>query len=73
MLSNKGSKSMYIKLLVLFYTMTQLPINCILMGFNNLFYVWSQINYIWSLENYFKMTEILGVITFYTICSSNFP
>jgi hypothetical protein len=32
MLSNKGSKSMYIKLLVLFYTMTQLPINCILMG-----------------------------------------
>jgi hypothetical protein len=32
LLSNKGSKSMFIKLLVYFYTKIQLLINCILMG-----------------------------------------
>jgi hypothetical protein len=72
MLSNKGSKSMYIKLLVLSHTMTQLPINCMLMGLITYFMFEAQINYMWSLENYFKMSEILGDITFYTICSSNF-
>jgi uncharacterized membrane protein YesL len=73
MLSNKGSKSMYIKLLMLFYTMTQLPINRILMGLITYFMFEAQINYMWSLENYFKMSEILGVSTFYTICNSNLP
>ncbi len=32
LLSNKASKSMFIELLVYFYTMIQLSINCILMG-----------------------------------------
>jgi hypothetical protein len=32
MLSNKGFKSMFIKVLMCFYIMIKLPINCILMG-----------------------------------------
>jgi hypothetical protein len=32
LLQNRSSKSMFIKLLVYFYTMIQLPINCILMA-----------------------------------------
>jgi hypothetical protein len=31
-----------------------------------------QINYMWSLKK-FKVSEILHVTTFYTICSPNFP
>jgi hypothetical protein len=42
------------------------------MGLITYFMFEAQINYMWSLENYFKMSEILGDITFYTICSSNF-
>jgi len=63
---------MFIKLLVYFYTMIQLPINCKLMGLITYFMFEVQINYMWSLEN-FKLGEILHVTIFYTICSPNFP
>jgi hypothetical protein len=72
MFSNKGSKSMFIKLLVYFYTMIQLPINCILMDLITYFMSGVQINYMWSLKK-FKVSEILCVTIFYIICSSNFP
>jgi len=62
---------MFMKLLLYFYTMIQLPINCILMGLK-IYYIFEvQINYMWSLKN-FKMSEILHVIIFYIICSPNF-
>jgi hypothetical protein len=62
---------MFVKLLVYFYTMIQLPINCILMGFIIYFMFETQINYMWYLEM-FKMNEILCVTT-YIICSPSFP
>jgi hypothetical protein len=60
---------MFIKLLVYFYTMIQLSINCILMGLITYFVFEAQINYMWSLKK-FKVSEILHVTTFYT---PNFP
>jgi hypothetical protein len=72
MLSNKGFKSIFIKLLVYFYTMIQLPINRILMGLITYFIFEAQIKYMWFLIN-FKVSEILRVIIFYTICSPSFP
>jgi hypothetical protein len=74
MLSNKGYKSMFIKLVVYFYTMMQLLIKLILMGLIIYFRFEAQINYMWWLEN-FKVNKILHVTifyTFYTICSPNF-
>jgi len=62
---------MFMKLLLYFYTMIQLPINCILMGLKNYFIFEVQINYMWSLKN-FKMNEILHVTIFYIICRPNF-
>jgi hypothetical protein len=41
LLLNRGSKSMFIELLMYFYTMIQQPINCILMGLILSFYVWN--------------------------------
>jgi len=41
---------MFIKLLVFFYTVIQLPVNCILMGFITYFIFEYQINYMWSLK-----------------------
>jgi len=69
-LSNKGFKSMFIKLLLLRNdtTTNQLHIN----GFNNLFMFEAQIDYMWFLE-IFKVSEILHVTIFYTTCSPNFP
>jgi hypothetical protein len=32
----------------------------------------TQIKYMWFLEN-FKVSEILSVVIFYTICNPNFP
>jgi hypothetical protein len=62
---------MFIKLLVYFYRMIQLPINCILMGLITHFMFEVQINHMWSQKN-FKMNKILRVTTFYTICSPKF-
>jgi hypothetical protein len=39
LLSNKGFKSMFIKLLVYFYTKIQLPINCIYLGLITLLFL----------------------------------
>ncbi len=72
LLSNKGSKSMFIKLLVYFYTMIQLPINCILMRLITYSMFEAQIYYMWSLKN-FKANEILHVATFYIVCNPSFP
>jgi hypothetical protein len=72
MLSNKSFKEIFIKLLVYFYTMIQLPNNCILMDLITYFIFEAQINYIWFLIN-FKMSEILHVTIFHTICSPSFP
>jgi hypothetical protein len=63
---------MFIKLLVHFYTMTQRPINFILMALITYSMFETQINYMWFLE-IFKVSETLHVITFYTICSPSFP
>jgi hypothetical protein len=63
---------MFIKLLVHFYTMTQRAITFILISLITYFMFEAQINYMWFLEN-FKVSETLHVITFYTICSPNFP
>jgi hypothetical protein len=63
---------MFIKLLVYFYTMIKLPINCILMGLAIYFLFEFQINYMLFLKE-FKVNEILCVITFYIICSPSFP
>ncbi len=60
---------MFIKLLVYFYTMIHLPINCILMVLRTYFMFEARNNYMWILKK-FKMSEILHV---YTICSPNFP
>jgi hypothetical protein len=46
----------------------QLTINCILKGLIIYFMFEAQINYMLSLKK-FKVSEILQVITFYTICS----
>jgi hypothetical protein len=67
-----GSKSIFIKLLMYFYTIIQLPINCILVDLITYFMLEIQINYRWSLEN-FKVGEILRVTIFYTICNLSFP
>jgi hypothetical protein len=72
MLSNKDFKSMFIKLLMCFYIMIQLPINCILMSWIIYFIFEAQINYMGFLKRS-KMNEILHVTTFYIICSLNFP
>jgi hypothetical protein len=45
MLSNKGYKSMFLKLVVYFYTMMQLLIKLILMGLIIYFRFEAQINY----------------------------
>jgi len=63
---------MFIKLLVYFYTMIQLPINYILMGLIAYFMFEVQINYIWFLKN-LKVSEILHGTTFYMLCSPCFP
>ncbi len=63
---------MFVKLLVYFDTMIQLPINCILMGLTTYFMFEYQVNYMWSLKK-FKVSEILCVITFYIIWSPSFP
>jgi hypothetical protein len=63
---------MVIKLLVYFFTMIQLLINCILMGLIIYFMFQIQINYMSSLENV-KVSRILHAITFYIICNPNFP
>jgi membrane-bound metal-dependent hydrolase YbcI (DUF457 family) len=63
---------MFIKFSVYFYTIIQLPINCILMGLITYFMFEAQINYMWSVKK-FKMSEILYVIIFYTIRNPNFP
>jgi hypothetical protein len=55
---------MFTKLLMYFYTMIQLLINCLLMGLITYFMFENQINYMWSLEN-FKMNAILYVTTLY--------
>jgi hypothetical protein len=62
---------MFIKLLMFFYTMIQLLINCLLMGLITYFMFENQISYVWSLEN-FKASEILHVTSFYIICSPSF-
>jgi hypothetical protein len=54
---------MFIILLVYFYTIIQLPINCILMGLITYFMFETQINYMWSLKK-FKMNEILHATIF---------
>jgi hypothetical protein len=63
---------MFIKLLIYFYIMIQLPINCILMVLITYYMFEAQINYMWSLKD-LKVGETLYVIIFYTICSLNFP
>jgi hypothetical protein len=63
---------MFIKLLVYFYTMIQLPINYILIGLITYYMFESQINYLWSLKK-LNVNEILHVIVFYTTCHPNFP
>jgi hypothetical protein len=63
---------MFIKLLVYFDTMIQLPINCILMGLITYFIFEAQINYMWFPKK-FKVSEILCDTTFYNICSPGFP
>jgi hypothetical protein len=63
---------MFIKLLVYFYIMIQLPINYILMGLITYYIFEAQINYMWSLKE-FKVSETLHITIFYTICSPNFP
>ncbi len=55
---------MFIKLLVYFETMIQLPINCILMGLITYFMFETQINYMWPLKK-FKVGKILHVISLY--------
>jgi len=62
---------MFIKLLVDFYRMIQLPINCILIGLKTHFMFEVQINYMWF-QKKFKMNKILRVMTFYTISSPKF-
>jgi hypothetical protein len=47
MMSNKDFKSMFIKLFLYFYTMIQLPINCILMG------IFRRFQNEWNLTCYF--------------------
>jgi hypothetical protein len=54
----------FIKLLVYFETMIQLPINCILMGLITYFMFETQINYMWPLKK-FKVGKILHVISLY--------
>jgi hypothetical protein len=71
-MSNRGSRSMFIKLLAYFYSIIELPINYILMGLITSFMFEVQINYMWSLE-IFKLSEISYVIIIYTTCSPNFP
>jgi hypothetical protein len=63
---------MFAKLLVYFYTMIELPINCILMGLITYFMFEVQINYMWSLKK-FKVTEILCVTTFILYVIPIFP
>ncbi len=55
---------MFIKLLVYFYTIIQLPINCILMGLITYFMFETQIKYMWSLK-IFKMNEIIHDTTYH--------
>jgi hypothetical protein len=49
LLLNKGSKSMFIKLLLYFYTKIQQPINLYINRFNKLFMFEAQINYMCDL------------------------
>jgi hypothetical protein len=63
---------MFIKLLVYFYTMIQLPTNCILMRLITYLMFEAQIYFMWSLKK-FKTNEILHVATFYIICNPSFP
>ncbi len=62
---------MFIKLLVYFYRMIQLPINCILMRLRTHFMFEVQINYMWS-QKKFKMNKILRVTTFILYVVPNF-
>jgi hypothetical protein len=63
---------MFIKLLVYFYTMIQLLINCILLGLITYFMFEAQINYM-VIKYFFEVSEILHVTTLYTTCSPRFP
>jgi hypothetical protein len=63
---------MFIKLLVYFYIMIQLPINYILMGLIIYYMFKAQINYMWFLKD-FKVSETLCITIFYSICTPNFP
>jgi len=54
---------MFVKLLVYFDTMIQLPINCILMGLITYFMFKFQINYMWFLKN-LKVSEIYVLLLF---------
>jgi hypothetical protein len=57
LLSNKGSKLIFTKLSVYFYTMIQLLIDCILMDLIFYFMFEAQTNYMWFLLN-FKLSAI---------------
>jgi len=63
---------MFIKLLVYFYTMIQLSINCRLMGLITYFMFEAQINCMWSLKK-FKVSEILPITIFILYIVPIFP
>jgi hypothetical protein len=63
-MSNKGSKSIFTKWLVYFFTMIQLLTNCILMGLITYFRFEAQINFLWSPNNS-KVSEIFCLLLLY--------
>jgi hypothetical protein len=79
LLSNKGSKSMLIKLLVYFYTMIQLPTNCILMHLITYFMFEAQVYFMWSLKkfkaikSYMLLVFILYVVLVFPIIVYTVP
>jgi hypothetical protein len=58
---------MFIKLLVYFYTVIQLPINCLLMGLITYSMFEAQINYMWSLKNSKWAKSYLLLLILYVI------
>jgi len=71
LLSNKGFKKIFIKLLVYIYNQIQLCFIFIFIVVMTSFKFECQIIYMWPLK-LFKVNEILCVGTFDTICSSKF-
>jgi hypothetical protein len=71
LLSNKGFKKTFIKLLVYIYTSVQLCLNFIFIILVNSFNFETQIIYMWSLK-LFKVSEFLHVGTFDITCNSKF-